>query len=124
MFEDDTVIRGARIILSAESAKLHGRVLTAQQEGAPVSGAAVLLVPADAHLWRWLEQQSLARTDLQGEFQLEVRPGEYLAFVLPRDERPRTLTEEEIGRFSTAAQRITLRAGKTEQLELIVTTDK
>jgi hypothetical protein len=124
-FEDGMVIRGARIVLSTESSKLHGRVRTEQKEDAPpASGANVLLVPADARQWRWIDRQQLARTDLQGEFQIEARPGDYLAFVLPRDERPRPLTEEEITRFSNAAQRITLRAGKTEQLELLLPPDK
>src|SRR2546421_1581972 len=107
-------------------AKLHGRVVAQQKdkESAPASGAAVVLVPADTSHWRFFEQQIYVRTNLDGMYEITATPGEYLAFVLPTDERPRALQEDEIRRFSVGAEHVTLRPGKTEQLELHVPTDR
>ncbi len=116
---DSMTIRGARVVLSPELAKLHGRVSVAgEKERAPVSGAAVVLVPADARQWRWNGAQFLVRTELDGAFTLAAPPGDYLVFVLPATERPRGLSADEIGQFSAGGQRVTLRAGQTDQLEL------
>ena len=124
--EDGAVIKGARIVVSTELSKLQGRVVAQQKdkESAPASGVAVLLVSADASRWRFSDQQTLVRTNLDGTYEMTAAPGEYLAFVLPADERPRALQEDEIKRFSVGAQHITLRPGKTEQLELSVPDNK
>jgi protocatechuate 3,4-dioxygenase beta subunit len=122
--EDGAVIKGARLLLSTEAATLSGHVRTADKDGKPVGGAAVVLVAADARRWSWSGLQTLESTNLDGTFEATVPPGDYLVFMLPADERPRTLTEDEIKRFSVGAQHVSLRAGKTEQLELIAPNDR
>lgn len=125
VIEDGMTINGARVVLSPELAQLHGRVSVAdEKEHAPLSGAAVVLVPADARQWRWQGTQFLARTALDGTFTFTAPPGDYLAFVLPAAERPRGLLEDEIRQFSVGGQRVTLRASKTEQLELTAPANK
>ena len=126
--EDGAVLKGARIVVATEMAKLHGRVMLPQQakdkERAPAGGATVLLVSTDSSHWRFFDQQMLTRTNLDGTYELSAPPGDYLVFVLPLDERSRQLQEDEIKRFSVGAQHVTLRAGKTEQLELTMPEDK
>ncbi len=124
VIEDGMTIRDARVLLSPELAQLHGRVVGAQPDHAPVSGAAVVLVPADARQWHWLGAQSLIRTELNGTYAISAPPGDYLVFVLPPTERPRGLLADEIRQFSVGGQRVSLRAGKTAQLELTAPADK
>jgi hypothetical protein len=124
VIEDGTTLRGVHVVLTTEVGTLKGRVRRPGKENASAPGATVLLVPADAQRWPWFHMQSYTRTNLDGTFELNVRPGDYLAFVLPAHERARLLFADEIGRFSAGAQRVTLRAGKTEQLELTQPDDK
>lgn len=118
--EEGTVIKGARLLLATDVATLNGRVRTADKDGKPISDAAVVLVPADPRRWSWSGLQTLASTDLDGTFETTTTPGDYLVFVLPADERPRTLTADELRRFSGGAQHVSLRAGQTAQIELTV----
>lgn len=119
VIEDGMTIKNARVVLAKESAQLRGRVFhAAREERTPASGLSVVVVPADAREWGWRGAQWLLRTDLAGAFELSAPPGDYLAFVLPPTERPRALSADEIKEFSGGGQRVTLRAGKSEQLEL------
>jgi hypothetical protein len=83
-----------------------------------VRGATIVLVPADARQWHSFALQDFVRTDATGVADLSAPPGDYLLFLLPQDERPRPLSAEEVRRFSAGARRVTLRASKTEQVEL------
>jgi hypothetical protein len=116
--EEGTVLKGVRVVLATDVATAHVRVVGATQEHAPVRGATVVLVPADARQWHSFALQNYMRTDAAGAAELSAPPGDYLLFLLPPDERPRSLSAEEVRRFSAGARRVTLRASKTEQVEL------
>jgi len=116
--EEGTVMKGVRVVLAADMAEARGHVVGPAPDNAPVRGATVVLVPADARQWHSFALQQQARTDAAGAYEIAAPPGDYLLLVLPRDERPRSLLEAEIKRFSVGGRRVTLRPGKTEQVEL------
>jgi hypothetical protein len=115
---EGTVLKGVRIVLATDVATVHVRVVGATQAHTPVRGATVVLVPADARQWHSFALQDYVRTDAAGVAEISTPPGDYLLFLLPPDERPRSLSAEEVRRFSAGARHVTLRASKTEQVEL------
>ncbi|MFL6208181.1 MAG: carboxypeptidase regulatory-like domain-containing protein [Pyrinomonadaceae bacterium] len=116
--EEGTVLKGVRVVLATDMATVHVRVVGATQEHTPVRGATVVLVPADARQWHSFALQEYMRTDAAGVAELSAPPGDYLLFLMPPEERPRSLSAEEVRRFSAGARHVTLRASKTEQVEL------
>lgn len=110
-------ITGVQIVISSEPAKLAGRVTTgADKRGVGMSP--LLLAPTDPARRQRQTAQCGGVSDSEGRFEIACAPGEYVLIVFGQNERPHPLNEEEINARLQRAQRVTLRAGETKQLEI------
>jgi hypothetical protein len=107
------------IVLSSNPAKLTGRVTNSEKQ-APVRGAEVVLVPADSDLWGYNAGYLFAVTNGDGVFEVEGGPGDYFAIVLKRDEGRESVTPEFVKERAVAGQRVSIKAGGENKVEIVV----
>jgi Carboxypeptidase regulatory-like domain len=113
MIGDGTIIRDVRIVLSTDVAMLTGRVVG--NDGTPLRGATVLLVPADQGRQRLSRGRLIGVTGPDGRFMIGAAPGEYLA-VIWRGQPPSD--EEALRALAARAPRVSLQAGEQKVIEL------
>lgn len=119
MIGDGIEIRDVRIVLSSDVAMLRGRVLSA--DGTYLSGATVLLTPADQNRQRLSRGRLVGVTDSNGRFMIGGAPGEYRALIW----RGRPPSDEEAFRkLAERAPTVSLRAGERQDLELVAPEEK
>jgi hypothetical protein len=116
---DGIEIRDVRIVLSSDVATLRGRVLAA--DGTHLSGATVLLAPADQNRQRLSRGRLISVTDSDGRFMIGAAPGEYRA-VIWRGRPPEG--EEALRKLAERAPTVSLRAGERQDLELVAPDEK
>jgi hypothetical protein len=109
---DGAEVRDVRVVLSASTATLVGRVLS--PGGSPRRGATVLLVPAE-RAGASPRSRLVGVSDVEGRFAVRAGPGEYLAVVWTG--RP-PAGEEELRAMTAEAPRVTLREGERTTLDL------
>ena len=116
---ESAAITGVQIVLAQDVATLTGRTLSAH-ERTPVAGAPLLLVPADQSRWRFRNSFLSTASAAGGRFAVQGPPGEYLVIVLAPGSRTFDFTEAAIRERAPTAQRVTLRAGAEQTLDVIV----
>ncbi|HEY0006093.1 MAG TPA: carboxypeptidase-like regulatory domain-containing protein [Pyrinomonadaceae bacterium] len=116
--QEDAEIGEVRILISSDVATLSGHVLSSESDK-PLSGAYVLLVPADPKQWQRRSNTRYSQpTDSEGSFTVNAGPGEYLVLLVRAGDFVRAFNEEFIRARSTTATRITLRPDEQKSLEL------
>lgn len=108
-------VRGVRVVLSTEVARLAGRVRSSVDDK-PLTGRAILILPADAKLRRNRSLLAFTQTDADGRFTFGGAPGEYLVVVMKdaSDESVAT-TDEAIAAANPT--RVTLRANARQEID-------
>jgi hypothetical protein len=111
---DGAELSDVRVVLSTQVVTLTGRVLS--PDGAPLSGATVMLVAEEQLETNPRGNRLIAVTDSNGRFGLRAGPGQYRAVVwkgLP------PASAEELQALAQAAQRVTLSEGARNEVELV-----
>jgi protocatechuate 3,4-dioxygenase beta subunit len=121
--KEDEDISNVRIVISADVARLSGRVLTADGKS-PRRRAAILFVPVDS-----VEQKSMSRrmygfTNADGGFRVSGAPGEYSAIVVGAGEGIYQLRGDDLISRAAKAQRITLQPGENDRIDLVLPSEK
>jgi hypothetical protein len=118
LVQESAEINGVRIVISADSGTLKGRVLAAPG-GAPLSHARIMLYPTDTGLWARPGLIITDSTDALGAFSVNGAPGEYL-FIVVRDDEKTSLTGEDfIKARAASAPHVTLQANGQGSIEII-----
>ena len=112
---EDTIAGPLRIVLSAETAQLSGRVLSDKSEGA--SDFVVLLAPVGGDKEKFRTAYFTTRSGPDGSYSLTVAPGEYLVFVRRRDQLP-VVSAEFVRKEAGKATRVTVAASEQKRLDL------
>ncbi|MBA2645416.1 MAG: carboxypeptidase regulatory-like domain-containing protein [Pyrinomonadaceae bacterium] len=112
-------VSGVRVVISSEVATLAGRALAAQ-DGKPLRGGVVALVPADPGKWRSRDAFLYGNISAEGAFTVNGAPGEYLVVVWQSAEAAPAFDEEYIKARVADAPRVTLRTGERKSLDLTV----
>lgn len=118
-----TNIDNVAITVSSEVATLTGRVLSSE-DGKPVRGASVLVVPADPARWRFVNAFLYGSTDGAGAFKVTGAPGAYLVITLAAGEQLRGLNEAFIRARAATAKQVSLQANGRETIELIAPAER
>jgi hypothetical protein len=118
LVQESAEINGVRIVISADSGTLTGRVL-ASPGGAPVSHARIMLYPTDPGLWARPGLVITDNTDDDGAFSVNGAPGEYLFIVMRGDEKPSPSGEDFIKSRAASAPHVTLQANGQRSVEII-----
>jgi len=115
-------IQGVEVVIAADGAQLSGSVKESSS-GPPVSGASILLFPADARLIgpnsRYIRT---VKTGQQGEFALQgLVPGEYKLCALLDHESGAEFDPEYLQGLDRVSKAVTLSAGQatSETLEAV-----
>jgi hypothetical protein len=115
-------IQGVEVVIAADGAQLSGSVKESSS-GPPVSGASILLFPADARLIgpnsRYIRT---VKTGQQGEFALQgLVPGEYKLCALLDHESGAEFDPEYLQGLDRVSKALTLSAGQatSETLEAV-----
>lgn len=111
-------VENVRITIASDVATLQGRVISAS-DAKPISGAVVLLVPADPARWRSFSSFVTAGTQADGTFKLTSGPGSYLVMLLGEGDRRQPLNEAFVRARSGAARAVTLAPNARETIELV-----
>ena len=121
--EDGQIVRGVRVVLGVGSGVIKGRVV-AGAGGALPPTAYVFAVPADSARWRGGADSPPTESEYGGRFSLDAPPGDYLVFALAPARAASALTEAEIRSLAPRAVRVTLRAGQTVTVEIVLDEEK
>lgn len=107
---------GLRIVLTDKFSNISGRIT--DERGAPAEGR-VMFFAADESKWTVQESVRSTRADQYGLFRFDlVRPGEYLAIALDYVHPWQIWDPEFLAEITPRAQKVTVREGQTEQLNL------
>ncbi|MEP6719067.1 MAG: hypothetical protein ABJB21_07985 [bacterium] len=113
---EDTIAGPVRVVLSMETARLNGRVLSDKSEGA--SDFVVLLAPVGGDKEKFRTAYFTTRSGPDGSYSLTVAPGEYLVFVRRREQLPGIVSEEFVRKEAGKAVRVTVAASEKKRLDL------
>jgi len=121
--KEDEDISNVRIVISADVARLSGRVLTADGKS-PQRAVAILFVSVDS-----VEQKSMSRrmygfTNADGAFRVSGAPGEYYAIVVGAAAGIYQLRGDALISLAAKAQRITLQPGENDRIDLVLPSEK
>ncbi len=114
---DGAVIRDVRILVSQDGATLAGRILT--QDNTPVTGARLVLIPADQTKWRARRSYLFGASASNGEYSISGAPGEYLIIFMRAGDQPLAINENWIRERAADAQRVMLQPKQRKALNLI-----
>jgi hypothetical protein len=118
LVQESAEINGVRIVISADSGTLTGRVLAAPG-GAPLRHVRIMLYPTDPGLWTRSGRIITGSTDDAGTFSVNGAPGEYLFIVVRDDEKTSLSGEEFIKARAASAPHVTLQANGQGSVEII-----
>lgn len=111
-------IDNVRIIISADVARLQGRIVSADDKK-PLARASVVVVPSDPARWRLPGSYLPAVTDADGAFQITCAPGTYLVIPLGAGEDVRAIGEAFLKARAAGAKTVTLQPNGRETIELV-----
>lgn len=116
------IIEGAeagplQVTISQSKAVVTGQVQRQSPTG-PLQDVVVLFVPSDADKQRFRTSYLTARPDDDGKFVVTGPPGDYHAFARRRDDLPPIVTGDFVRSLGTNAQRINIKAGQANHIEL------
>jgi hypothetical protein len=114
---DGAVIRDVRILVASDGATLAGRILT--QDSTPVTGARLVLIPADQTKWRARRSYLFGASAANGEYSISGAPGEYLIIFMRAADQQTAINENWIRERAADAQRVMLQPKQRKTLNLI-----
>ena len=112
-------VEGVQIVLARNPATLRLKAVRAGDRKPSLNVFAFLLPTDTPDLLAYNAQSSSCATSEEGFCLLKAPPGEYFVLVLPRSVL-RESVEAEVRRRAATAPRVTLRAGETKELEVVV----
>jgi hypothetical protein len=115
---DGEVVTGVTIVLGADAAQIKGRVTDAAK-GTPLRGTTVVLVPAEPERWSYTSDFIVATTNMDGFFETEGAPGQYLAIVLLDGQSQSALSADFIRAHAAGAQLVSVKPQSLNQVEII-----
>ncbi len=121
--KEDEDISKVRILISADVARLSGRILASDGK-TPKGAVSILLVSADSVEGKTIGRRMYALTNADGGFNVSGAPGEYLAIVMRSNDDFYALRGDKLISRAAKAQRITLQAGENNRIDLIVPDEK
>jgi hypothetical protein len=110
-------LKDVRIILSAEVGQLAGHLISGEDKK-PLSGTALMLVPADETRWTRIDSFLFAYTDKQGGFKVTGPPGEYVLLMQPPRENQISPLEY-VRTHAPTGTRVTLKTGEPVSVEVV-----
>jgi hypothetical protein len=117
---EGTVIRDVRVLVASDGATLAGRILT--QNNMPVTGARLVLIPANQTKWRARPAYLFGASAANGDYSISGAPGEYLIIFMRAGDHPTAVNENWIRERAADAQRIMLQPNQRKSLNLIAPT--
>jgi hypothetical protein len=112
---EGTSLEGVRIVIAGDGASVAGRLRMA--DGSSAMGASVYLVPADPALWGARVRQKRTMTGVEGRFQIDAAPGDYLLFAADSESSLADVSEL-VTTHAASAVRLTLHPNERREVEL------